>query len=121
MNTAKVKNELKEGEIYVGAIIHADGTGHHIILLPDDKDGGIWNDALAWAIEKGGDLPSRIEQSILYDKFKDQFKKDWYWSNTEHASDSSSAWLQLFLLGYQLSWNKDFTIRARAVRRIAIE
>lgn len=27
------KPELKDGEIYLGAIIAPDGVGHHIILL----------------------------------------------------------------------------------------
>lgn len=114
------KPELNEGEIYCGAIINADGTGHHIVLLPDDKDKINWEDAMDWAKEIGGDLPSRVEQSILFDQFKDQFKTEWYWSNTQHASDSDFAWCQHFYYGRQYYWYKTDPIRARAVRRLAI-
>ncbi len=110
--------ELKEGEIYGGAIINPDGTGHHFILLPDDKDDCTWDEAIVWAKELGGDLPNRVEQAMLYDKNKEQFKLDWYWSNTQHASDSVYAWFQGVITGTQNSWGKDNRVRARAVRRL---
>ena len=114
------KPELNEGEIYCGAIINAHGSGHHFILLPDNKDEIEWQDAMDWAKEIGGDLPNRVEQAILFDQFKDLFKKEWYWSNTQHASDSAYAWFQNFYTGHQHYWTKTYQLRARAVRRLAI-
>jgi len=113
--------ELQEGEIYIGAIIKKDGTGHHIILLPGDKDDGNWQSAMDWAKEKGGDLPNRVEQSLLFADHKDEFKEDWYWSNTTHAKDSEWAWGQRFDLGSQSYGHKSYDgCRARAVRRLEI-
>jgi hypothetical protein len=112
--------ELKDGEIYAGAIIQPDGTGHRVILLPGDKDDGEWQEAMDWAKEQGGDLPTRLEQSLLFAHSKEQFKQDWYWSNTQHASGSSDAWYQYFENGYQYYNNKVTKLRARAVRRLAI-
>lgn len=112
--------ELKEGETYGGAIINPDGTGHHFILLPEDKEESAWDEAMAWAKEQGGDLPNRVEQALLYDQSKDQFKPEWYWSNTQDASHSDSAWYQSFFNGYQEHWREDSRIRARAVRRILV-
>ena len=37
-----VMPDLKDGEIYAGAIINPDGTGHHIILLDGDNDDADW-------------------------------------------------------------------------------
>ena len=110
--------ELKDGEIYGGAIINPDGTGHHFILLPSDKNKINWDAAMAWAKEQGGDLPNRVEQALLYDQSKDQFNHDWYWSNTQHASRSDCAWCQSFYDGCQSSWYKNSLLRARAVRRV---
>ena len=112
------KDELKEGEIYAGAIINPDGTGHHIILLAGDNDDLTWRDAMDWAKELGGDLPNRVEQALIFATNKYQFKPKWYWSNTQHASYSDNAWTQYFLNGYQDYYYEGDKFRARAVRRL---
>ena len=115
------KPELNEGELYAGAITNPDGTGHHIILLTGDKDDGNWDDAMQWAKSLGGDLPNRVESALLFNQSKDQFKPEWYWTNEQRASHSSSAWYQLFHSGYQGSSSKRGEVRARAVRRLVIQ
>lgn len=91
--------ELKEGEIYAGAIINPNGTGHHIILLPGDNDDADWQTQMDWAKSIGGDLPDRVEQAMLFKHLSVHFKKDWYWSNTQRGS--GSAWYQIFKDGNQ--------------------
>jgi len=112
--------QLNEGEIYAGAIIKPDGTGHHVILLDGDNDDANWDSAMAWAKSIGGDLPDRVEQAMLHKYLSDQFQKDYYWSNTQHASYSGCAWCQGFYNGYQDLGRKNNECRARAVRRSAI-
>jgi len=112
--------ELKEGEVYLGAIINPDGTGEHSILLPGDKDDGNWQDAMDWAKQLGGDLPNRVEQVLMFDKSRGQFKKDWYWSNTTHEREAGWAWSQYFNIGHQNFTDKSSELRARAVRRVPI-
>jgi hypothetical protein len=112
--------QLAEGEIYCGAIIKADGTGHHIILLPGDNDDASWDDQMAWAKSIGGDLPDRAEQALFYQYMPEEFHKDFYWSNQQHESRSGFAWGQYFLDGYQSYRHKVIIIRARAVRRVAV-
>jgi hypothetical protein len=112
--------ELNEGEHYAGAIINPDGTGHHVIILPGDKDDSTWKDACKWAKKLGGELPNRVEQALFFAESKNQFKADWYWSNTQHASHSDYAWYQGFTNGYQGYSSKSDTMRARAVRRVLI-
>lgn len=109
---------LLEGEHYAGAIINPDATGHHVILLPGDKDDGNWQEAMDWAKQQGGDLPDRVEQALLFAKSRDQFKKDIYWSNTTHEREAEWAWFQGFNYGYQTSLSKRDEVRARAVRRV---
>lgn len=112
--------KLNEGEIYAGAIINPDGTGHHIILLAGDNDNADWQTQMDWAKSIGGDLPNRVEQALLYAHLKDRFQEDWYWSNTQHQ-DTRFAWYQDFDDGYQYDAYTGNTLRARAVRRITIE
>ncbi|MDP3088834.1 MAG: hypothetical protein Q8M99_11695 [Methylotenera sp.] len=115
------KPELNEGETYAGAIINPDGTGNHIILLTGDKDDGNWNDAMDWAKSLGGDLPNRVESALLFNQSKDQFKPEWYWTNEQHASNSSDAWCQHYDDGSQGYSTKNDELRARAVRRLIIQ
>ena len=74
--------ELAEGEIYVGCIGDAAGNLHHVILLPGDNDDDTHEAQLEWAKSIGGDLPTRIEQAMLWANHREQFKKDW----PEHAA-----------------------------------
>jgi hypothetical protein len=111
---------LVEGEIYAGLVLEA-GAWHHLVLLPAAEPKPlVWAKAMAWAKEQSGDLPSRPEQSVLYANLPDEFKKDWYWSNTPYAGDESYAWCQHFNYGDQNHGLKDGKLRARAVRRVAI-
>ena len=110
--------ELNEGEKYAGIVLKDGVPSHHLILLPGDKDDGNWPDAVEWAKERGGELPTKQEQSILYGNLPDEFQKDWYWSGTEYSS--GNAWYQYFDGGDQDDYCKDDYVRARAVRRLAI-
>lgn len=48
------------------------------------------------------------------------FNPVWYWSSTQHASDSGCAWGQGFDDGYQGCNHESDKLRARAVRRLPI-
>jgi len=111
---------LSEGETYIGAIGDKNGDVYHVILLPGDNDDAEWQKQMDWAKSIGGDLPNRIEQAMLWANFKDQFQKDWYWSNELHASGSGYAWTQSFYDGGQGCRNVGSHYRARAVRRLPI-
>ena len=114
--------DLNSGEKYLGAIIKADGTGHHIIQLPGEKEDITWKDAKAWAESIGGTLPDRVEQALMFRDHKPDYKTgDPYWSGVEVAGLESFAWYQTFLNGYQLNWRKDHEFRAVAVRRLPIQ
>ena len=111
---------LAEGEIYVGAIGDTAGDVYHVILLPVDNDDDTWQTQMDWAKSIGGDLPTRVEQAMLWANHRDQFQKYWYWSNETHHSESGWAWCQHFGYGGQHYGLKDTELRARAVRRLPI-
>jgi len=111
---------LAEGEIYVGAIGDTAGDIYHVILLPGDNDAATWQAKMDWAKSIGGDLPTRVEQAMLRANHRDQFQKDWYWSNETHHTESGWAWCQHFYHGCQTSNRKYDELRARAVRRLVI-
>lgn len=110
---------LNDGEHWAG-IVSLGTQLHHLILLPGEFEGN-WNDAIAWARKQGGDLPSPIEQKLLFVNLKDQFKPEWHWSNEPLASLPSFAWIQNFDNGNQNNDHTGNDIRARAVRRLPIQ
>ena len=80
-------------------------------------------------------LPSRDELAMLWrnlgprskntpELFREgaaeAFQPNWYWSSTEHASYSNSAWYVSFTGGYQGSDGKHYDCGVRAVRRFKI-
>ncbi|QWE95310.1 DUF1566 domain-containing protein [Cupriavidus sp. EM10] len=111
---------LSEGEIYIGAIGDKNGDFHHVVLLPGDNDDATWQAQMEWAKSIGGDLPTRVEQAMLWANFRDQFKGEWYWSNEVHHRNSGWAWYQAFGYGDQDYDGQDHELRARAVRRLPI-
>lgn len=114
---------LAPGEHYAGLIIGKDGEpSYHLILLPGDSEKLNWSDAIAWAEQQGGELPTRREQALLYANLKDQFDSDLYWSSETYERNPLYAWFQNFLHGHQSHFLKDnLSCRARAVRRVEIE
>ena len=64
-------------------------------------------------------LPARKEARLCYINCQDQFvQSDWYWTSTQRSSDY--AYVQDFGGGYQDTGHKDYTYRARAVRRFSV-
>ena len=114
------KLDLAPGEIYIGGTIAPDGKTTHVILLPGDNDPAPWKAQMAWAKSIGGDLPTRVEQALLYANFKSEFKPRAYWSNEAYELESGWAWSQGFNLGSQYGTHQYDTLRARAVRRLII-
>ncbi len=109
---------LAAGERFAGQVLNEDGTlSHYLILLPGDADGITWPDAKAWAAERGGELPTRREQSLLFANLKGEFEERAYWSAEAHESESGWAWCQYFTIGPQRHSPQTSEFRARAVRR----
>ena len=66
------------------------------------------------------DSPVQTTMTALQEDEPDALIPAWYWSSTQHASDSDLAWVQYFNNGYQYDLRKSFAGRARAVRRLPI-
>jgi hypothetical protein len=91
---------LAHGELYAGLVLE-DGAWHHVVKLAGESSPVGWKKAQEWAKEKGGELPSRSEQALLYANLREEFRKDWYWSGTPSADDEGYAWCQGFGNGGQ--------------------
>jgi len=118
--------DLAPGEHYAGLIVGKDGEpSYHLVLLPGQADDITWEKATSWASEQGGEfiasLPTRREQALLFANLKEQFEERAYWSCEAHATDSSWAWYQVFGNGGQGGLDRNYELRARAVRRLIIE
>lgn len=112
--------ELAKGETYAGILLQDGKPTHHLVLLPGETT-ATWKDAVAWAKEQDGELPTRKEQALLFANAADQFKREWYWSGEPFAGNDAYAWCQVFLDGDQYGGHKGYDCRARAVRRIPIQ
>ncbi|MGS1115973.1 DUF1566 domain-containing protein [Castellaniella sp. UC4442_H9] len=111
---------LNKGETYIGAIGDQQGNLHHVIQLPGDHEDAPWKDQVAWAKSQGGDLPTRVELGLIWERNRDQMQKDFYWTNEVYHSNSSYAWYQSFGHGGQGYVHKSGRLRAVAVRRLPI-
>ena len=106
----------RPGERYLGSIIEPNGRVRHTFLMPGDEEKN-WQDGMEWAKNLGGDLPDRIEQAMLHAFMPEEFRKEAYWSNTQHAGYSDYAWCQHFGNGGQIISCKSCELRVRPVRR----
>ncbi|MCR4331887.1 MAG: DUF1566 domain-containing protein [Sulfuricaulis sp.] len=106
------------GGLYAGLTL-LDNRAHALVLLPGDDELN-WKDALAWAERQGGVLPSRVDALVLWQNLPGEFRKEAYWTDTQHAAYSDYAWFQHFGGGTQDFYGISSKLRARAVRRLKI-
>lgn len=104
--------------MYAGKTLH-DNQFHALILLPGDEEMP-WEKAVAWAKERGGELPTRMDMLVLWQNLPKEFKETYYWTSETNARNGDSAWFQSFGDGFQDSLHESFDVRCRAVRRVAI-
>jgi hypothetical protein len=88
------------------------------VLLPARGEKLTWDQAVEFASNAGGELPTRREQSLLFANLKQHFEATWYWSAEVYESDGSYAWYQGFGYGTQDDDRKSSEGRAVAVRRL---
>jgi hypothetical protein len=118
----QVKEGLQEGEFYAGLILGKDSMpDYHLILLPGDAADVSWPAARDWSAERGGELPTRRELSLLFANLREQFERSWYWSNEHHETRVQLVWGQNFASGIQTVYGRPYRGHARAVRRVPIE
>ena len=113
-----------QGGIYMGIIRGDDGApDYHLIVGPEADKELNWKNAMAHAAKVEADghkdfvLPTRYELALCFANRCELFEKDWYWSSSQGADDSSLAWLQGFGFGYQVWLHESDSSRARVVRR----
>ena len=87
-------------------------------LGPESEEEMSWEGAKEWAEQQGCSLPPREVLLMCYIKedIRKQFKKDWYWSGSEHIDcPADNAWGQYFYNGFQNYYNKTNTLFVRGV------
>ena len=106
--------------IFAGITTAKDGTHHAVVLLPGNGTMLSWKNALQWAKDQGGDLPTRPVAAMLFANVKSALPESgWHWTN--EAYDASYAWGYLFITDYQLITHKSYVGNAIAVRLIPLE
>ena len=107
------------GGRYAGLTLH-DNRPFALVRLPGEFT-GTHADALKWAEEQGGSLPSRFDGLALFNNLKGDFKEEYYWLEPLRAGFPDYAWIQHFGSGYQFWNHRGYHYRACAVRRVAIK
>lgn len=106
--------------IFAGITTAKDGTHQAVVLLPGNGTNLNWKNALQWAKDQGGDLPTRPVAAMLFSNVKSALPKSgWHWTN--EAYEASFAWYCLFYGGRQDDTRKSFEGGAVAVRLIPLE
>lgn len=110
-----------DGGVYVGSTIGERGRITHTILLPGEKADVTWPDALSWAKEQGGDLPTQAELTMLseHHRLAESCSPRVLWSS-DREGDLAGARVFAMEKGltYWTTRNVNELIDARAVRRV---
>ena len=64
--------------------------------------------------------PAQTQSEAFQEGGEQAFDTTWYWTSTQHASNTGYAWFQGFGNGNQTNSDKGSELRARAVRRLPI-
>ena len=107
-----------EGGTFIGITTQPNGTHCAVALLPDQGSDMTHQQAVAWAEDLGGTLPTRPIAALLFANAKAQLRPRWHWClETEGAS---YAWYCNFINGNQIFNLKSFEGSAVAVRCIPL-
>lgn len=107
-----------DGGTFAGVTTLQDGTHCAVVLLPGKADDLNWKDAKAWALEQGGELPTRPVAALLFANVKPALSPEWHWAADELSA--SYAWFCHFNYGYQDTRHKGYELAAVAVRLIPL-
>lgn len=109
--------ELKEGEVFVGGIINAQGEGNYIVLLPGEVH-RLHDQRLDWAINKGGLIPNTVELELCFKNCREEFTADFYTTCDECENNENYVLVKNFGTGAVTTQHKLDWCTARAIRRI---
>ena len=107
-----------EGGIFAGLTTRADGIHCAVVLLPGTAEDLTWEAAKAWAVEQGGELPTRPVAALLFANVQPALSPEWHWTADEY--NASYAWNCYFDDGIQCYGLKRNEVAAVAVRLIPL-
>lgn len=118
------------GKLVNGALSYSDGLANTAAMAKAGSALAKWAAGLKISGHKDWYLPSRLEALILFGELRsfpefapdqlDGLAREAYWTSTQAAGLEGYAWYQSFYDGLQSSNFKSVSLRARAVRRVAI-
>jgi hypothetical protein len=106
--------------LFAGVITAKDGTHCAVVLLPARGEDLTWQQAVEWAKEQGGELPTRPMAAMVFANVKDRPQEGWHWTSEGYERDASFAWGCDFGYGGQYLDHKSYEGRAVAVRMIPL-
>ena len=110
--------EPLEGGAFAGIVTMPDGTHVAVVLLPERGEDLNHRAAVAFAQERGGQLPTRTIAALLFANCKQLLQPGWNWCL--ETQGASHAWMCNFYYGHQASDRKSHEGSAVAVRLIPL-
>ena len=106
-----------EGGTFAG-VTTKEGIHCAVVLLPGKAEDLTWQDAITWAKEQGGELPTRPVAALLFANVQPALSPEWHWTADEY--NASCAWVCHFSHGNQYNLRKSAEGAAVAVRLIPL-
>lgn len=79
-------NAPLDGGTFAGLTTLKDGTHCAVVLLPARGEGLTWQQAMDWAKEQGGELPTRSAAALIFANVQDRPQEGWHWTNEEYSA-----------------------------------
>lgn len=123
---------LQQGIHIQGEAQDLNGNDYPIsLLLSYEEEDLPWDEAIGWAKEQGGALPTRA-QYVAIQEHRDEINVElekagkeklggWYWTCEEYQQNNSFAWCVNMNYGDPYYSNKGYTNDVRAVSAFPIE
>ena len=110
---------LQPGEWYAGAVLNADGTAQHHVIVAASARGLNFDQAQAWTAERELYAPTRQESRLIVAHHAGRLDDLlWFWTCEEH--DSAYAWNCYLNFGYVVCNVRGAAGGAVAVRRLVL-
>lgn len=107
-----------DGGAFAGITTQPDGAHCAVVLLPEQGSDLTHAQAIDWARQQGGVLPTKPIAALLVANVKSLLRPQWHWLAETHGA--SFAWGCYFSYGTQSSYLKSFECSAVAVRLISL-
>lgn len=115
--------EPRPSEVYAGLILGEDFTPDYHLFLSIKRPVGQrpWLEAGKWALQVGGELPTRRELLLLIINCGKHLNEGFYWTCEKYPDNHTCVWIVETVLGHTDYAHSATSCQVCAVRRVPVE